>query len=191
VITSAGSTFTVTVAAFPAESVTLTVSVTPPSVPAVYRPAAVIAAPEVLDVIFQVYPAPDPPVTEKLMVPPTATSGVAGEIARGASTVTFVVAELPTESVTRTVSVTPLVAPAVYAPCEVIEPPEFPAASDHVYPLPDPPAAENVTVPPATTAGAEGAITSTASTATVAVPMSPAESVTFKVSVTPPVVPAV
>jgi hypothetical protein len=53
----------------------------------------------------QVKPVPVPPDAVKVIFPPTAALGFAGEIVRGLSTVTDVVAEFPTESLTRTVSV--------------------------------------------------------------------------------------
>ncbi len=103
---------TVAVADAPLESVTLTVSVTPPVLPAVYPPADVIEPPELLVDRDQVYP-PLPPDAPKLMVLLGRVLVVVGVIDTPAVTLTFRVARLPSESTTSTTSVTPPVDPAV------------------------------------------------------------------------------
>src|SRR5437660_66827 len=103
------------------------------------------------------------------MLLPPLTVGEEGVIASGASTCTVVVALWP-RAETETTSATPLVAPAVYAPPVVIEPPERLVASVQ---LADPTEVENVTCPPALVCGLAGVMVSPEKTATCAVAVLP------------------
>jgi hypothetical protein len=98
-------------------SVTVMVSVFPEVVPALYVQVLsplhdpVKDPPELFGEMVHVFPPP-PPVEAKTIVSVTATVFEVGLIVRVGSTMTFVVAVLREESVTWTVSVTPLVLPA-------------------------------------------------------------------------------
>ena len=101
------------VALLPTASVTVTTSVVPPVVPAVYRPAASTLPPEPLVVSANEKPAPLPPDAVSICVPRGATVAVAGASATPPPTETLAVALLPRLSVTRTTSVVLAVEPAV------------------------------------------------------------------------------
>jgi hypothetical protein len=114
VIDTPAVTVMLTVAVFPSESTTWTTSVTLPVAPAVYRPLPEsIVPPESLATNDQAYPLALPPAAANVQLAFGASVTDAGEIDTPAVTVTFTVAVFPSESVTRTMSVTPPVAPAV------------------------------------------------------------------------------
>jgi hypothetical protein len=75
--------------------------------------AAPIVPPDGALAIVQVQPVPLPPEAVKVTAPPCATSASAGATTTLGPTAIDAVASLPSESVTRTTSVTPPVAPAV------------------------------------------------------------------------------
>src|SRR5687768_12781833 len=94
-----------------------------------------------------------------------------------AVTVTFLVAVLPSESVTRTTSVTPPVEPAVYAPVPApMEPPELFVWNDQVYPVALPPLAEKDWPPLGATLALAGEMLTPAPTVTFTVAVFPSES---------------
>ena len=74
-------TVTVAVAVALAESVTRTTSVTPPVLPAVYAPAAVMVPPELLVAMAQLYPVPLPPEAVKVCIAPGANVTLEGAMA--------------------------------------------------------------------------------------------------------------
>jgi hypothetical protein len=114
VIDTPAVTVTLTVAAFPSESTTWTTSVTLPVEPAVYWPLAEsIVPPEALVASDQTNPASLPPLAVNVRLALGASVAVDGEVDTPAVTVTFTVAVFPSESVTRTTSVTLPVEPAV------------------------------------------------------------------------------
>jgi|SRR6266567_2954691 len=135
---------TLLVATLPRESVTCTTSVTPSVIPAVYVPFdALMLAPEALLASDQAY-APLPPLAVNVWRPPVASIEVPGEMVR-AVIVTVAVADAPFESITFTMSFTPPVLPATYAPLDaLILAPEASVASDQVNPVPLPPEAVKV-----------------------------------------------
>src|SRR5258706_7686156 len=95
--------------------------------------------PERLVLTNQMKPAPLPPLTEKLTPPRGADDAEPGEMERPAETATLFDAVLPSESVARTTSVTPPIAPAVYTPLEFMPPPEALVDSHQPTPAPLPP----------------------------------------------------
>src|SRR5579863_4696845 len=100
--------------------------------------------PDALVVSDQAKPVPLPPAAVNATVPSGGTAGAFGEMVTPAVTETFARPVLPRASVTRTVSVTPPVDPAVYAPVvAMMVPPEGLVASDQTNPVPLPPTAAN------------------------------------------------
>src|SRR5204863_9591586 len=74
-------TETFAVTALPSESVTWTMSVTLPVLPAAYAPlVALIVPPEAFVARVQAYPEPAPPLAEKLTLPPGGADALAGEM---------------------------------------------------------------------------------------------------------------
>src|SRR5215471_12449915 len=121
---------------------------------------------------------PLPPEAVKPTLPRGATLTDGGLMVTAAPTATLAVALLPSESTTRTTSVTLPVAPAVYRPVdESIEPPEALVCSDQAKPLPEPPEAMNMTVPLGAAVAGEGTMTMPPPTETLVVATLPSESV--------------
>src|SRR5437868_10424220 len=102
--------------------------------------------PEKLDASVQVKPVPVPPAALNCTLPRGATPASGGAMLTPAETLTLALPLFPSESVTATTSVTPPVAPAVYAPSCVTWPPDA-LANDQVNPAPLPPAALKVKLP--------------------------------------------
>jgi hypothetical protein len=111
-IVATGPTVMVLVAEFPTESATVTRSTTLPVGPAVYLPLPSTLAPEWLTLIENTNPVPLPPEALSMTEPCGGTLAVAGRRVTPAPMAMVAVAELPSESVTFTTSVTLGVAPA-------------------------------------------------------------------------------
>jgi hypothetical protein len=157
-----GPTVTLAVALLPSKSVAWTTSM-PGVAPAVYAPVLTsMVPPDGLVGSVQAYGGPLPPLALKVWLPRGATLAVAGAMEMPAPTVTLRVVVLPSESVTRTTSMTPPVAPAVYAPVfRLMVPPEAFVDSVQEYPVPLPPLAVKACVPRGATLAVAGAMEST------------------------------